>query len=165
VQAIARIKQGVSFPVIDTLPENRVESLVKWYSSTLNQYASAMGMNRNAEDAFAQKRALKELEVEAPTRWELTFDLTHTPAWREIVAQLKQWAHFHSRERTLLFTPAGEVALPSGLPVDWSARDIRSQKHVLIACKWPKPGQAVKVKARRLFAQQSCGKIGKPFWD
>lgn len=111
------------------------------------------------------ERTLKVLAFERPTRWELTLDVTHTPAWREILDQMRQRARLVQSERVLIFTPEGALALPSGLPVAWKAADIRSQKHVMIACEWPKPQDTVHVRARHLFAQQSCDKLTNAFWS
>jgi hypothetical protein len=162
---LQRVRAGMKLPLTESLHRDDVENLVDWFEKTLGEYASALDMGQTPEAKFALKRVLKELQVESPTHWELTVDLTHTPAWREILEQLKTRARFHERERALVFTPEGETALPSGLPVDWAASDVRSQKHVLIACEWPRPADAVHVHARRIYARQSCGKLDQPFWD
>jgi hypothetical protein len=49
--------------------------------------------------------------------------------------------------------------------VAWAADEISSQKHVLIACSWPRPEDTVHIQARHLFAHQSCDKLSRPFWD
>jgi hypothetical protein len=165
LQALARIREGVHLPIIASVYDPAVGNLVDWFQNTLKDHASALGMVAGAEGALSVRRALKELDVEAPTHWELTVDLTHTPAWREIVEQLKTRSHYRTQERALVFTPEGEVALPSGLSVGWAANDVQSQKHVMIACQWPLPGDAVQVQARQMFARQTCDKLSAAFWD
>lgn len=165
VQVLERIRHGQALPVVDPAEHGDVENLVGWFENTFKDYAGSLGILASERGELALKQAMKELEVEAPTKWELTVDVTKTPAWKEIVEQLKTRARFRLKERALIFTPEGEFALPSGLPVAWSASDISSQKHVLIACEWPKPGEAVHVQARQLFAQRSCEKLKRAFWD
>ena len=116
-------------------------------------------------DPKVVNRTLKELEVESPTKWELTMDVTNTPAWREIFEQMRRRTHVVKGERVLVFTPEGARALPSGLPVAWSADDISSQKHVMIACEWPQADEMVQIRARKMYARQTCDKISSPFWD
>ncbi len=166
VDKIAVIKglvSGKPLPVVHDVREGGAEELVEWFKVTLNEHLAAVFPKSEAIQ-FSIKRTLKELEVESPTKWELTLDLTATPAWREIVEQMRTRAQF-KKERVLIFTPEGAKALPSGLPVAWAASDISSQKHVMIACDWPKPEDTVHVKARHLFAQQSCAKLQRAFWD
>lgn len=159
------IQAGTKLPAIQN-PENvSLEGLVTWFEVTLSKHLQAMLPKANADVAYAVKRTLKELEVESPTHWELTIDVTSTPAWREILEQLKKRSEILKGERTLVFTPEGAKALPSGLPVAWSADEISSQKHVLIACAWPKPEDTVHIQARHLFAHQSCDRLERPFWD
>ena len=160
VAVLRRLRTRPTLPAIEARDLAGVENLVDWFRNTINDYALGLELPRG----FAFESALKELEVEAPTHWELTIDLTRAPAWKEIVEQLKTLSRFRARERALLFTPEGEIALPSGLPVAWSADDVQSQKHVLIACEWPKPGEAVHVRARQMFARQACGKLDTAFW-
>lgn len=165
INVLNRIKSGAALPAIATVENPAVENLVEWFETALGDYAAAFGIAASEEGQFALRRALKELEVEAPTHWELTVDVTQTPAWKEIVEQLKTRSRFRAKERALVFTPEGEVALPSGLQVAWNAQDIQSQKHVMIACEWPASGAAVHVQARQIFAKKTCDKLSGAFWD
>lgn len=158
VAVLKRLRTVPTLPPIEANGAANVENLVDRFTNSLRTWSRDLGL---PED----RRALAELEVEAPTRWELTVDLTKSPAWKEIVEQLKARSRYRQRERALVFTPEGEVALPSGLPVAWSAADVQSQKHVVIACSWPRPGEAVHVRARQMFARQACGKLDHAFWD
>lgn len=164
LKVLASLRSSIIWPRVASLPETDVESLSRWFESTLNEHLTALGLNGEHFDDLAVKQALKELQVEAPTHWELTVDLTKSPAWREILEQLRTRSRFHSDERVLVFTPEGKRVFPSGLQVAWSPSDIRSQKHVLVACQWPKPEEAVAVRARHLYASQSCGKLTEVFW-
>jgi|GEM_PF-5285505 len=159
------LRSGRTLPTVHDLQSASAEGLVEWFEVTLNEHLDALLPVKTEDTEFAVKRTLKELEVESPTHWELTLDLTSTPAWREILEQLRQRAQFRQKERVLVFTPEGARALPSGLPVAWAADEISSQKHVLIACHWPSPEDTVHVRARHMFAEQSCGKLTRPFWD
>lgn len=160
------LRSGVHLPSLPDMGNSSVENLVGWFSSSLREYLAALLPRARSSDLqLAVKRTFKELEVEAPTHWELTLDLTSTPAWKDILEQLRQRAQFRKNERILVFTPEGARALPSGLPVAWAADEISSQKHVLIACNWPSPDETVHIRARHMFAQQTCGKLTRPFWD
>lgn len=159
------LKSGVRLPKVNALDQFNAEGLVTWFELTLSEHLQALTRKTTEATAFAVKRTLKELEVESPTHWELTIDVTNTPAWREILEQIRQRSQILKRERVLVFTPEGARALPSGLPVAWSADEISSQKHVLIACEWPRPEDTVHIRARHMFAEQSCGKLTRPFWD
>ena len=164
LQVQKNIREGVHWPEVSTLRDQSVVGLILWFDRTLHQHLQAMGI-KGAEDArLAIKQTMKELQVEAPTSWELTVDLKNTPAWKEVLAQLKEWSRLRKTERTLVFTPQGNLALPAGLPVTWAAPDIKSQKHVMIACHWPKPADTLSVVARHFFAQQNCGKLTQAFW-
>ncbi|MBX3020200.1 MAG: hypothetical protein KF799_00865 [Bdellovibrionales bacterium] len=165
IHVLDRVRESVALPVVGSVEDPGVESLVEWFSTSLNDYADNLGISKSAEGQLALKRTLKELDVEAPTHWELTVDVTKTPAWKEIVEQLKSRSRFRVKERALVFTPEGEVALPSGLKVAWTASDIQSQKHVMIACQWPQAGEAVHVQARQIYARKSCEKLSGAFWD
>jgi hypothetical protein len=162
LDVLERLRRGAVWPAVGSVQAEDVNDLAAWFTTALGSYAQALGIDA---DSLAIKRTLKELDVEAPTHWEVTFDLTHTPAWKEILAQLKVRAQYRTRERALVFTPEGEMALPSGLPVNWSASDVQSQKHVMIACDWPEPTAAVQVHARQLYARQTCAKLNGSFWD
>lgn len=163
---VETLRKTPSLPPLKAVREANVGRLVEWFRSTLTDHLKALGFSpKSSEVHAAMERALKELQVESPTRWELTVDLTHTPAWRKILEQLKTRSRFRSHERTLVFTPQGGIMLPSGLPVSWSASDIQSQTHVLIACKWPAPDQAVSVRSRHIFARQTCDPLTQSFWD
>ncbi|MGE3760397.1 MAG: hypothetical protein AB7H97_21715 [Pseudobdellovibrionaceae bacterium] len=159
------IKAGTKLPQIQNPQNINIEGLVTWFEVTLSQHLQALLPKANGEVAMAVKRTLKELEVESPTHWELTIDVTNTPAWREILEQMKKRANILKKERVLVFTPEDAKALPSGLPVAWAADEISSQKHVLIACAWPRPEDTVHIQARHLFAHQSCDRLERPFWD
>jgi hypothetical protein len=159
------IRSGAALPAIENPADVSLEGLVTWFEMTLSHHLQALLPKANADVAMAVKRTLKELEVESPTHWELTIDVTNTPAWREILEQMRKRSEILKGERVLVFTPEGAKALPSGLPVAWSADEISSQKHVLIACAWPKPEDTVHIHARHLFAHQSCGRLDRPFWD
>lgn len=159
------IRFGDLLPVIDSLRDISLAGMVQWFDSTLRAQLTALKFGDGERGEWALKRTLKELEVEAPTHWELTVDITNTPAWRQIVEQFRTWSRYHRKERTLVFTPEGAIAFPSGLPVAWGKADIQSQKHVMIACQWPKPEAVVTVAARHVFARQSCSKIDEIFWN
>lgn len=163
IEFMKTLKSGRPLPVVRDLEVPTAEGLVEWFQSALDEHLHALVKPSGAVE-FAVKRTLKELEVESPTKWELTLDLTATPVWREIFEQMRQRAQY-KKERVLIFTPEGARALPSGLPVAWAADEISSQKHVLIACDWPRPEDAVHVKARHMFAQQTCAKLQRAFWD
>lgn len=92
-------------------------------------------------------------------------DITHTPAWREIFEQMKSRSQFVRGERILVFTPEGARALPSDLAMSWPVEEVKSQKHVMIACHWPSPDQAPHIQARHIYARQSCAKLEEAFWD
>ena len=158
---MTNVTAGRALPALHDLHNLNAGQLVVWFATTLNEHLHVLGVDAGG---LAVKQTLRELEVESPTRWELTLDLTATPVWREIVEQMRQRAQF-KKERVLIFTPEGTKALPSGLPVAWATDEISSQKHVLIACEWPSPDAAVHVRARHMFAQQSCTKLTSPFWD
>lgn len=160
-----KVRAGVDWPQLTELPDKSGAGLVLWFQSTLSEHLLALGVPQSEDTKWAVKRTMKELEVEAPTHWELTVDLKNTPAWKEIVSQLRERSKYRGNERTLIFTPAGAVALPSGLPVSWNTPDIQSQKHVMIACHWPKTRSVASVSARHFFAHQSCGKLTEVFWD
>jgi hypothetical protein len=164
IQFMDKLGSGQALPVVHDLRNAAAEELVEWFKLTLKEHLEALLPKTTGETDFAVKRTLKELEVESPTHWELTLDLTSTPAWREIFEQMRQRSMYRN-ERVLIFTPEGARALPSGLPVAWAADEISSQKHVLIACDWPRPEDTVHVKARHVFAQQSCAKLSRAFWD
>src|ERR1019366_6618225 len=100
-----------------------LESLVEWFQDSLQEHLTALRFAAGEHLTWAFKSTMKELEVETPTHWELTVDITNTPVWKDILQQFKTWSHFHRGERTLIFTPEGEVALPSGLPVAWGGAD------------------------------------------
>jgi hypothetical protein len=147
--------------IIHPVTENGA-TLALWFTELLEDHLRALGLEK---ETGAFKRALRELEVEAPTHWELTVDVTKTPAWREILEQLRTRSFFRPKERTLVFTPDGAVALPSGMPVEWAANDISSQKHVMIGCPLPDSSEAVAIHARHIYAQKSCEKLTRSFWD
>jgi len=161
---MARLRSGEVLPELSDFPEPRARPAAEWLTAELKRQAEALQLTK-LEGELAVRRALLELGIEAPTRWELTMDLTHTPAWRAILEQMVKRSQFRSHERVLIFTPEGEVALPSRSAVEWQPKDVRSQKHVLLACHWPGPGEAINVEARRLFAEQSCDKLKSYFWD
>lgn len=161
IAAMRRLRNTDALPLVFEPLDSSGSSLALWFEKSLRDLSETMGMT----DEVAIKQALKLMEVEAPTKWELTVDVTRTPAWREIIEQLKKRSEFRPRERILVFTPEGTMALPSGLPVEWEPQDISSQKHVMIACKMPGPGDVVNIQARHIFAEQSCEKLTHPFWD
>lgn len=152
VAVLSKIRNGLTLSF--SPPQAGVENLVDWVHNTLTSHAQRLGM----ADPNVIRRALKELEAEAPTHWELTVDVTATPAWRKIVEQLKAKSRTPQGklQRTLVFTPEGQVALPSGLQVEWAANEIRSQKHLMIACKWPNPSEVLHIEARQFMAEQNC---------
>lgn len=153
------------WPAMDPPESNHVEAITTWLESALNSYLDAFGVSQSIERLYALKGSMAKLDISAPLKWELTIDLRHTPAWSEILEQLKSWSRFRGGQRTLVFTPKGEVALPSGHNVSWRSDEIRSQKHVMVACHWPKPEQALTVESRQFFAEQSCGRLSTPFWE
>lgn len=161
VRAMQRLRSVDALPMVFEPLDTTGSSLAIWFEKSLRELAGSLGLNSE----MALRQTLKVLEVEAPTHWELTVDVTRTPAWKEILEQLKRRSEFRPKERILVFTPEGSVALPSGLPVEWTADEISSQKHVMIACAWPRPEDAMKIQARHVFAEQSCEKLTKPFWD
>jgi hypothetical protein len=162
IEALRRLRTGSQLPLVFAPYDDSSATLAVWFTQALKDHLDALGLNKNI---MALKRTLKELQVEAPTHWELTVDVTKTPAWHEIVEQLRIRSRLRPKERILVFTPEGAVALPSGFPVQWAANDISTQKHVMIACNWPSPDEAIPVKARRHFAQHSCDKLTRAFWD
>ena len=161
----AAVRAGATLPKMTSPAGDAVEDLVEWFTRTLRAHAGALQMLTNADGARAMARALIQLDVTAPLHWEVTFDLRHTPRWREIAAQLTTRAKFRPRERALVFTPEGAIALPSGLPVAWAGRDVQSQKHVIVACHFPAPDRAVGIRADQVFARQTCGTLSNSFWD
>lgn len=164
LKILAALRTSLVWPRVGGLREDGVEALALWFESTLKDHLAALGLSAEGSDALAVKQVLKELQVEAPTHWELTVDLTKAPAWREILEQLRTLSRFHQDERVLVFTPEGKRVLPSGLLAAWSPSDVQSQKHVLVACQWPKPEEAVAIRARHMYASQSCGKLTEVFW-
>lgn len=162
IHALGRLRSGPQFPVIIHPVTENGATLALWFTEMVKDHMRALGLE-NEVGPF--KRAMRELEVESPTHWELTVDVTKTPAWREILEQLRTRSFFRPKERTLVFTPDGAVALPSGLPVEWAANDISSQKHVMIGCPLPEPTEAVAIHARHIYAQKSCEKLNRSFWD
>ncbi len=171
IEVLGKIRQGeFRFPVVSNPEAQSVAELARWFQKALHEHAEGLGLvSATGEDSSVEEQAfrstLAELDVDAPVHWEVTFDLVNTPAWREIVDQLKRRSQFRKTERTLVFTPEGEVALPSGMSVSWASQDVQSQKHVLIACQWPQPSEALNIKARQLFARQTCNKLTEVFWD
>lgn len=165
LKSLKQLELGLVMPPTEVPPRGEAGALVLWYQRMLNAYAEKLQLASAPDYEHAFKRTLGELEIEAPTHWELTIDLRNTPVWKEILTQLKERSRFRKQERTLVFTPDGETALPSGLPVAWAAADIQSQKHVTIACNWPAEGDAVHVRAGQIFAHQSCEKLKSAFWD
>lgn len=162
LETLRRFRKGKALPLVFAPYDGGGATLAVWFTETLRNHLEAFGLNRNV---MALKRTLKELQVEAPTHWELTVDITQTPAWKEILEQLRKRSGFRPKERMLVFTPEGAVAFPSGFPVQWAGIDVSSQKHVMIACEWPTADQAVHVQARHVFAQHSCEKLNRAFWD
>lgn len=165
MKTIQAIRFGEPLPGLNSVHDTSVESLVLWFQDAVQSNMAALHFTASEQIDWAFKRTMKELEVEAPIHWELTVDITNTPAWKEILAQFKTWSRFHQNERTLIFTPEGAMAFPSGLPVAWGKADIQTQKHVMIACRWPKADQVVSVTARHVYARQSCGKVEDIFWN
>ena len=165
ISTLQAIRFGEPLPALEALRENTVEGMVQWFTLALKSHAASLNFRADAHNEFSFKQTMKELEVEAPTHWELTVDITHTPAWKDIVEQFRTWSRYHRQDRTLVFTPEGAIAFPSGLPVAWGKLDIQSQKHVMIACQWPKPEAVVSVTARHVYARQSCGKVEEVFWN
>ena len=164
--ALGAIKAGARLPRLRSIDGGHGEELVQWVRRSVQDDLTAWRINADdPSTSYAVKRTFKELEIEAPTHWELTVDLTSTPAWREILEQLKRRSQFRPMERALIFTPEGAVALPGGLPVAWSPEDISSQKHVMIACEWPKANETISIHARHTYAEQSCAKLSRAFWD
>jgi hypothetical protein len=110
----------------------------------------------DAKAADRLARVFKRLDVESPVRWELTVDLQHMPDWRGVLNQLIKRAAYRPQERVLVFTPEGEVALPANVPVAWRPEQIRSQKHLLLACHWPEPARVLSIESRVFKAHQAC---------
>ncbi len=163
------LKEDSSLPEVRLLKNASAEEMTAWVRGSVSDYLhSLLGQVPTIEGqdplSLAYRQTLHQLEVESPTHWELTVDLTNTPAWREIFEQMRQRSLI-VKERVLVFTPEGSRALPSGLPVAWAADEVSSQKHVLIACHWPRPDEVVHIQARHMFAQQTCGKLQDAFWD
>lgn len=161
ITAMQRLGSAAALPLVFEPLDTTGSSLARWFEKSLTELSNSLGLR----DEMALKQTLKLMEVEAPTHWELTVDVTKTPAWREILEQLKKRSQFRPKERILVFTPEGTKALPGALPVDWEAGDISSQKHVMVACDWPAPDQALRVQARNIYAEQSCTKLNRVFWD
>ncbi len=159
-----KLHTGIRLPLISVPVTDQAKSMAVWFRKTLEEHLFSLGMIATNSGRLAFRQVLKDLQVETPLSWELTVDLTSTPAWREIVEQLRTRSRFVQAERVLIFTPEGQLALPSGLPVAWSPGDVRSQKHVLVACEWPGPSSGINVKARHLYAAHSCGKLTNAFW-
>jgi len=162
LEALRRLRKAKPLPIVFAPYDESGATLAVWFTETLRNHLESLGLGKNV---MALKRTLKELQVEAPTHWELTVDITQTPAWQEILEQLRKRSSFRPKERILVFTPEGAVALPSGFPVQWAGIDVASQKHVMIACDWPTGDQAIHVQARHVFAQHSCEKLNRAFWD
>ena len=165
MKTMQAIRVGELLPDFPLLKDSSLEGMVQWFEDSLQEQLAALKFKADEHEQYSFKRTMKELEVEAPTHWELTVDITNTPAWKDIVEQFRTWSHFHRQERTLVFTPEGAIAFPSGLPVAWGKQDISSQKHIMIACQWPKPEDVVNIQARHVYARQSCGKIDEIFWN
>lgn len=165
LRIVAGVRAGVLLPTPDRPTSTAAADLVKWFNSTTRAWAGALQMLNAPAAEQILSASLDSLGVRSPTRWELTIDLRHSPKWREIVNQLVARAHFRPRERALVFTPEGEVTLPSGRPAYWAASDVASDKHVMIACRWPAARAAVAVRADQFFARQTCGTLDAAFWD
>lgn len=166
LKLLEAVRSGALLPQLRSVDGAHGEELVQWMRRSVSDYLTAWNVNTDtASTSWAVKRTFKELEIEAPTHWELTVDLTSTPVWRDILEQLKRRSQYRPLERALIFTPEGAVALPSGLPVAWSSDDISSQKHVMIACQWPKAEETINIHARHTYAEQSCAKLSRAFWD
>ena len=165
LRVIARVRDGVALPIVEAPSATSVGALAQWLAGTTRAHAGALQMLNGRSADQSLRTALAALDVAAPTHWELTFDLRHTPKWREITGQLRARSKYRRAERALIFTPEGEVALPSGLAAHWSARDVESKKHVMIACPLPTARAAVGVRAERFFARQTCGTLRGSFWD
>ncbi len=163
-ETLSRLRRVRALPALFPPQDPAGSTLADWFDRALKSNLISLGVSGKAAD-LAIKRTLNELDVSYPTRWELTVDLTLAPAWREIYEQLRTRSRFFPKERTLVFTPEGAFALPSGLPVEWAADDVSSQKHVLVACNWPDPDQVIKIRARKMFAEHSCGKLKTVAWD
>jgi hypothetical protein len=152
-------------PTLLPLMDTTIEARVLWIRDTLNAYLDSIHIAPTAGLDLALKRTYVEMELQTPTHWELTVDITHTPAWREILEQFKSWTKLRPKQRVLVFTPEGSIALPAGLPVRWANNEIQSQKHVMIACQWPKPHEAINISARQMFTEQTCDKVKREFWN
>ncbi len=159
------IREGRTLAPVAPLLDTSAEARVMWLQKSVSEQSIALGLKPNEETDQAIKRTLKELDVSSPTHWELTVDLTNTPAWRDVLEQFRAWSKLRAKERMLVFTPEGAIAFPSGLPVEWAAEEVQSQKHVMIACHWPKAEEAIPVTARHIYARQTCGKLDEVFWN
>ncbi len=152
-------------PELSEPADGSLEARVFWLQARVRSHLEALGLQSTEQSELAIQQAYLAMDLSTPTRWELTVDITHTPAWPEILEQFRAWSKLRPKQRMLIFTPKGQIALPVNLPVDWPSEAVQSQKHVLIACSWPKPTDAININARHLFAQQSCGKVQAVFWN
>ncbi len=164
-QVLQNVWASNEWPVLKPPQSAKAQDVAEWLESSVDLYLTSLGVKETPQRLAAFKSTMKNIGVEAPLRWELTVDLRHTPKWTEILDQLKKWSQFRLSQRTLVFTPNGEVALPSGTRVAWAATDIRSQKHVMVACHWPAAQEAIPIEARQFFAHQSCDRLNQPFWE
>jgi len=162
LNGLRTLERGPDLPILE---DGSLASRVLWLQTSLTEYLQALGVSQTPDVELAIRRTHKELEFSTPTRWELTVDILHTPAWREVLEQFRKWSKLHPGQRVLVFTPNGSIALPADLPVGWEAKEIQSQKHVMIACEWPKAGEALHITSRLVYAQQSCGKVDRVFWN
>ncbi|MGE4131565.1 MAG: hypothetical protein AB7F86_07985 [Bdellovibrionales bacterium] len=164
MRAMQALTSKADFPVTLTPVRSGVMEVSQWIGELVRQYLLTLELLKRPENEFALRSTLREFEVEGPTRWELTVDITRTPAWREIVRQLEVRSQFRPKERILIFTPDGAIALPAKTPVHWAANEIRSQKHVMIACDEPLVDE-LRIRARHVYSQQTCARLDRPFWD
>jgi hypothetical protein len=165
LNVLEAIRAGRALPPLPTLSDDTIESQAHWLERALREQTAALGFSNSEAGEFALKQTLRELDVSTPTRWELTVDITNTPAWKDVLEQFRKWTKLRPRDRVLVFTPEGAIALPADLPVAWAPAEIQSQKHVLIACHWPKAADILPVTARHMFARQLCGKVDQVFWN
>lgn len=122
-----------------------------------------MPLNNERVSFFLQKALMLE-RVFHVTQWDYTVEITSSANWERLWHSLRQWSQLHPSQRILVWNPVGSFALPEGASVSWSKDDVKTQKHLLIACRWPESKGTVGVTARHFVALQVCEEAQIPRW-
>jgi hypothetical protein len=166
VQLISGLFESKALASVTTLKDSSSQSLALW---TVEQARSILtGWGFSPDDAsvkFPFQRALVLSRVFQPTQWDYTVEFKNTPEWESLWLSLKQWSQAHPDLNILVWSPIGIHAFPEGNAVRWAASDVKTQKHFLIACKWPQAKDAIAIEARHFVALQVCDKSQSPKWN